>query len=163
MKQFAINTLDKYFATTASAYTLYFYNYNGIVYGMRLTKELARDRVRISRESTAKGGHATLKMNKLTNAQRVAYIVGGMAEMFATLEEIENIKKINKFVNLGCAIEHLASVRNGGNGFAKGDKRGYWEDGDIKINGENVQIKYEECSFARVEKIEEIYRERVGC
>ena len=153
---------NHYELTNGATRTILNFVYDGYIFGTDLTSELLHDRVRISRESTAKGGNATLKLNKLTNPQRVALIASGNVKMICSVEYAEKIRKENGFVNMGCAVEHIYSITNNGNGFQKGDNRPYYECGDVIINGEQVQIKYEAASLARVDLIEKIYAERFG-
>ena len=132
--------------------------YGGMVYGFYPSKACLFERCRISVASSKKGGGKKLMLNKLTRVQRQALIASGVAFIVCTEKYLEEQKIAYGLPNLGCAFEQVISLQNGGGLYVKGDKRGFWECGDVVINGEQVQVKFEACSLSEYKTIEKAER-----
>ena len=151
------NGINRYYKVSAANCTLWGFEYKGFIYGFYPTKSAIIERARITRVSTAKGGGEKLALKKLTDIQRQALIAGGQAEIICTSDYLENEAKTYG-LNKGAAFEQIISLNNGQGYYKKGDKRGFWECGDVVINGKQVQVKFEMCSLAEFKTIEKAER-----
>lgn len=134
-----VKTLLKiYEETTAAAWTLLVFQLNGRAYAARLNA-IAQDMVTLDRESTQNGGWTKLKLH-LTNAQKVALIDAGAEEV----GDIADILALQK--NKGNAVECWATRRYMGIEWTK-DSIPYYVQGDIRVGGEEVQVKFENASL----------------
>ena len=134
-----VKTLLKiYEETTAAAWTLLVFQLNGRAYAARLNA-IALDMVTLDRESTQNGGWTKLKLH-LTNAQKVALIDAGAEEV----GDIADILALQK--NKGNAVECWATRRYMGIEWSK-DSIPYYVQGDIRVGGEEVQVKFENASL----------------
>ena len=147
-----------YIKTTAADYTIHGFEYDGFEWYWLPTEEELFERVRVTRASTKKGGHAKLMLNDLRNEQKQALITSGRAVMVCTTEYFAN--EMQEYgLNRGCAFEQIISLQNGGGLYTKGDRRGYWQSGDIVIEGKQVQVKYGACSLAEFRTIDKALAE----
>lgn len=158
-KEKALVLLKRYLKTSGADYTLWGFSHNGMVYAFVLNYDLTADRIRLTRESTKKGGAEKIALKKLTDVQRQALIAGGQATLICTEKYLKEQAEIYG-LNMGMAFEQVISLRAGQGLYKKGDKRGYWECGDVEINGKQVQIKYEAASLASEPTIEKAERLR---
>ena len=133
--------LKVYEETTAAVRTLLVFQLCGRAYAAWLTA-IDADMVTLDRESTANGGWTKLKFH-LTNAQKVALIEAGAEEVGA----IADILALQK--NKGNAVECWATRRYMGTEWSK-DSIPYYMQGDIQVNGEEVQVKFENASLTNV-------------
>lgn len=130
--------LNVYEATTAASRTLLVFQLCGRAYATWLTA-IDADMVRLDRESSANGGWTKLKFH-LTNAQKVALIEAG-AEEVGNIADILSLQK-----NKGNAVECWATRRYMGIEWSK-DSIPYYVQGDIQVNGEEIQVKFENASL----------------
>ena len=143
----------KYNITNAAEKTVHGFEYGDYVWVWEPTKEEIFERLRVSRASTKKGGHAKLMMNDLRKEQKQALIASGRAKMVCTMEYFRG--QMEKYgLNKGCAFEQIISLINGGDLYKKGDRRGYWECGDLEINGIQVQVKFGACTLSEFRTID---------
>lgn len=148
---------NRYVSTSGAEATLWGFEYEGFVYGFYPTESALLERTRITRASTKKGGAKKLMLNKPTTAQKQALIIGGQAQVICTIEYLENEAKTYG-LNKGMAFEQIISLQNEQGYYKKGDKRGYWECGDVVIDGKETQVKFEACSLSEFKTIEKAER-----
>ena len=133
--------LKIYEDTTAAAWTLLVFQLAGRAYAARLNA-ITADMVALDRESS-QNGHATKLRFRLSNRQKVALIEAGAEEV----GDIADILALQK--NKGNAVECWATRRYMGEEWSK-DSIPYYVQGDIRVNGEEVQVKYENASLTNV-------------
>lgn len=157
-KERTIEWVNRYLNTSKADCTIWGFEYDGYVWAFEPSKDTIIERARITRASTKKGGGEKLALNKLTTVQRQALTVSGIAKVICTVASLE--KEAKEYgLNKGCAFEQIISLMNGQGLYKKGDRRGYWECGDVVIEGKQVQVKFEQASlseFKTIEKAEKI-------
>lgn len=131
--------LNVYESTTAAVKTLLVFALAGRAYAAWLTA-IDLDMVTLDRESTQNGGWTKLKF-RLSNRQKVALIEAG-AEEVGDIADILSIIPSNK----GNSVEAWATRRYMGIEWAK-DSIPYYVQGDIRVDGEEVQVKFENASL----------------
>lgn len=137
--------LNVYESTTAASRTLLVFDLCGDAYATWLTG-IDADMVRLDRESSANGGWTKLKFH-LTNKQKVALTEAG-AECVGRTADILALQK-----NKGNAVECWATRRYMGIEWVK-DSIPYYVQGDIQVNGEEIQVKFENASLTNVSVME---------
>ena len=130
--------LGIYESTTAAVKTLLMFQLAGRAY-ITWLDNITEDMVRLDRESSANGGWTKLKFT-LTNRQKVALIEAG-AEEVGNIADILALQK-----NKGNAVECWATRRYMGIEWSK-DNIPYYVQGDIQVNGEEIQVKFENASL----------------
>lgn len=143
MERYALvkKLLKIYEETTAAAWTLLVFQLAGRAYVARV-EHLTADMVKLDRESSQNGGATKLRF-ALSNKQKVALIEAGAEEV----GNIADILAMHK--NKGCAIEKWATERYTTETWVK-DSIPYYVQGDIRINDEEVQVKFENASLTNV-------------
>ena len=143
MERYALvkRLLKVYEDTTAAVWTLLVFQLAGRAYAARLNA-ITADMVTLDRESSQNGGATKLRF-KLSNRQKVALIEAG-AEEVGNIADILSLQK-----NKGNAVECWATRRYMGIEWVK-DSIPYYMQGDIRINGEEVQVKFENASLTNV-------------
>ena len=134
MERYALvkRLLKVYEDTTAAVWTLLVFQLAGRAYAARLDA-ITADMVTLDRESSQNGGATKLRF-KLSNRQKVALIEAG-AEEVGNIADILSLQK-----NKGNAVECWATRRYMGIEWVK-DNIPYYMQGDIRVNGEEVQVK----------------------
>lgn len=133
--------LKVYEDTTAAAWTLLVFQLAGRAYAARVA-QLTADMVKLDRESSQNGGATKLRF-ALTNKQKVALIEAGAEDV----GDVNTILAYHK--NKGCAVEKWATERYTTDTWVK-DSIPYYMQGDIRVNGEEVQVKFENASLTNV-------------
>lgn len=137
--------LKIYEATTAANRTLLVFQLNGRAYAAFLNA-LTVDMVSLSRESTKNGGWTKLVFH-LTNAQKIALIEAGAEE----IGDIADILALN--TNKGYAVERWATERYTSEKWEP-DHIPYYKQGDIRVDGEEIQVKFENASLTNTNTME---------
>ena len=147
MERYALvkRLLKVYEDTTAAVWTLLVFQLAGRAYAARINA-ITADMVTLDRESSQNGGATKLRF-KLTNRQKVALIEAG-AEEVGDIADILSLQK-----NKGNAVECWATRRYMGIEWVK-DSIPYYMQGDIQVNGEEVQVKFENASLTNVSVME---------
>lgn len=135
------NLLKVYEDTTAAVWTLLVFQLAGHAYAARV-EHLTADMVKLDRESSQNGGATKLRF-ALSNKQKVALIEAGAEEV----GDMATIFAYHK--NKGCAVEKWATERYTTDTWVK-DSIPYYMQGDIRVNGEEVQVKFENASLTNV-------------
>lgn len=147
MERYALvkRLLKVYEDTTAAVWTLLVFQLAGRAYAARINA-ITADMVALDRESSQNGGATKLRF-KLSNRQKVALIEAG-AEEVGDIADILSLQK-----NKGNAVECWATRRYMGIEWVK-DSIPYYVQGDIQVNGEEVQVKFENASLTNVSVME---------
>lgn len=138
---------------------------DGTVYAYEPTLDEFLNRVGITRESSKKGGRQKLRLYQPTKAAQQALILSGRAMVVCTAEYLAEIRTAYGYINDGQAFEAVITLQNGGEPHKKGDRadtKGFWEGGDVVINGVEYQIKYSNCSISNCDNIDEQYARIIG-
>lgn len=130
------NMLMGYNATTAA--TLYFIGFilHGLVYG-GFVKALPLEALQLSRESTARGGALKIRV-RFKKDVKLALEARGIVKPLTTL----NMLEANKQYNRGDNFEKWVVENIAGKQWTK-NSTPYWISGDMELNGEQVQIKFD--------------------
>lgn len=155
MERYALvkRLLKVYEDTTAAVWTLLVFQLAGRAYAARLNA-ITADMVTLDRESSQNGGATKLRF-KLSNRQKVALIEAG-AEEVGNIADILSLQK-----NKGNAVECWATRRYMGIEWSK-DNIPYYMQGDVQINGEEVQVKFENASLTNVSVMEKAIAWKLG-
>lgn len=155
MERYALvkRLLKVYEDTTAAVWTLLVFQLAGRAYAARLNA-ITADMVTLDRESSQNGGATKLRF-KLSNRQKVALIEAG-AEEVGNIADILSLQK-----NKGNAVECWATRRYMGIEWVK-DSIPYYMQGDIQVNGEEVQVKFENASLTNVSVMEKAIAWKLG-
>lgn len=155
MERYALvkRLLKVYEDTTAAVWTLLVFQLAGRAYAARLDA-ITADMVTLDRESSQNGGATKLRF-KLSNRQKVALIEAG-AEEVGNIADILSLQK-----NKGNAVECWATRRYMGIEWVK-DSIPYYMQGDIQVNGEEVQVKFENASLTNVSVMEKAIAWKLG-
>lgn len=155
MERYALvkRLLKVYEDTTAAVWTLLVFQLAGRAYAARLDA-ITADMVTLDRESSQNGGATKLRF-KLSNRQKVALIEAG-AEEVGNIADILSLQK-----NKGNAVECWATRRCMGIEWVK-DSIPYYMQGDIRVNGEEVQVKFENASLTNVSVMEKAIAWKLG-
>lgn len=155
MERYALvkRLLKVYEDTTAAVWTLLVFQLAGRAYAARLDA-ITADMVTLDRESSQNGGATKLRF-KLSNRQKVALIEAG-AEEVGNIADILSLQK-----NKGNAVECWATRRYMGIEWSK-DSIPYYMQGDIRVNGEEVQVKFENASLTNVSVMEKAIAWKLG-
>ena len=145
--------LRVYEETTAAVRTLLVFQLCGRAYAAWLDS-ITEDMVRLDRESSANGGWTKLKFT-LTNKQKVALIEAG-AEEVGNIADILALQK-----NKGNAVECWATRRYMGIEWSK-DNIPYYVQGDIQVDGMEVQVKFENASLTNTKVMAAALEWRLG-
>ena len=119
--------------------------YNGIVYAVTVYA-IPSEIVKTDKASRKNGGYMTLRI-RLTKKQKVAMIPH--AETICTVSEFEKLHK-----NKGNAFEMAVARQQGKT--ARHNGTPFWIDGDIRINGKAVQLKYERATICNAHTLERL-------
>lgn len=99
--------------------------------------ELPDAMLKLDRASSKRGGFAKIRV-KLPAALRKQLVASGMATELGSCELLNTLDKYNK----GERFEKLITERLTGTNWVK-DSVPFWVAGDITLNGEQVQIKFD--------------------
>lgn len=130
------NLLIGYNATTAA--TLYFIGFilHGLIYG-GFVKVLPLEALQLSRESTARGGALKIRV-RFKKDTKLTLKARGIVKPLTTITALEVDKRYNRGDNFEkWVVENIA-----GKQWAK-NSTPYWISGDMELNGEQVQIKFD--------------------
>lgn len=119
--------------------------YNGIVYAVAVYA-IPEELIKVDRASRKNGGYMTLRI-RLTKKQKMAMMPH--AETICAVSEFEKLHK-----NKGNAFE-MAIARQQGK-TAQHNNIPFWVDGDIRINGKAIQLKYERATICNVYTLERL-------
>lgn len=129
--------LRNYEATSAADAYIIGFAIAGRVYVAKVAK-LREDMVQLDRESSSHGGAAKLRLS-ITTRMRAILRNAGALEVGSVAEVLE------AGMNKGEAFEKWYYKRCG-QVWTK-DNVPYWKDGDITVNGEKLQLKWENASL----------------
>ena len=136
MKNYKLSTLKKWYHTYSKADKyLLMYEYNGIIYGKfytRIPSNFLYVRYR--------HGKSDLYINFNTNSKKQKMLKGSI--VFGTIDEIQSDK-----YNQGVMAEKLVYDFYGKRWKGK-DNTPFYKAGDIEIEGEQIQIKYQHARMA---------------
>lgn len=153
-----ISWFDRYEKLNKAKKIYWGFVFDGTVYAFEPTKEELEKRLRITRGSHTHPGDK-LMLQRLTIPTRYALIISGRAWVVCTESYLNKIREEYTFINNGIAFEQVLRLQNGLSPYKKGDKRGFWEGGDIIINSEEIQVKFEACSVTQLKTIEKIEKQ----
>jgi hypothetical protein len=136
MKNYKLSTLKKWYHTYSKADSyLLMYEYNGIVYG-KFYKRIPSNFLYVR----YRHGKSDLYINYNTNSKKQKMLKGSI--VFGTVEELYNDK-----YNAGVMAEKLVYDFYGKQWHGK-DNTPFYKAGDIEIEGQQVQIKYQHARMA---------------
>lgn len=142
---------DAYAKTTASAKTFWGFEFDGNIYGFYADDEVLLPRVRLTVSS--KGEDEVLRLRSLKKIEKFSRVASGEAVLLCTAQALtETMEEYG--LNKGEAFEQIFSLLNGGGFYKHGKQPAYYEQGDIKVNGEWVQIKYEDATLTKLKLID---------
>lgn len=137
----------------ADAYIIMF-EYNGKIW-QAITKHIKPSWTREERESTQNGGWQKWKM-KLTKAHKENLIKKG-ATVVATKEDFENAPYKNKGHKCEYLLHQIYQL-----GTYKPDNKRFDKGGDIKVDGVEYQVKFENASLTNVNVLHNAQRDARG-
>ena len=133
-----------------NCYEVYF-NFKHFIFKIEL-KKLDSDMVKVSRESSSKGGYEKLKL-AITSAKKQAWLMSGKAKKVMSEEELNKLAQELE-LNKGQACEYLS---------AKARKQEYTIDnvrfdkaGDVNLKRKKIQVKYENASLTQLRTIAKV-------
>ena len=107
-------------------------------------RELRDDMVALSRESSKNGGAAKIRLSITARLKKILLNAG--AVRVCKVDEILSLEN-----NTGEDFERWDLERNGQTW--KRDRTPYWKDGDITVNGQKLQLKWENASLTNEDTI----------
>ena len=143
------NMIRDYHKLSVANYYIIGFELDGYIYAVK-QKRIYSKYLKTDRESTKNGGANILRLT-LTKKQKKALVKKLLPVAIA--EEMENAKNRGEwFENLIYKIYGQSYTKD----TTRFDKRG-----DIEINGEQVQLKFERATVANERTIKKIKRERI--
>lgn len=145
------NFFRYYNRLTGADRTLVFFEYKGFIY-IHNCKHIAPRWTHEERESTKNGGHQKFKMY-LSIAEKAKLVKKGAVPVM-TAEEFEAIPYKNKghkceyYLHMACNL-----------GTYKPDRVRFDKCGDVRINGIEYQVKFENASLTNVEVLHKAQRD----
>lgn len=152
---------EKYFRlyaeNDASEKVIRVFEHYGYIYHMFVSVESLADRVRETAVSSrhAKGGTVdgrNLRLRKMTISEKENAVANG-AEIVCTVEFFQQLRK-EFSSNKGICAEQAIRKFYGLDDYKLGDKRGFWECGDIELNGKQYSVKFDDASLSAYRTIE---------
>ena len=143
------NVIRDYHKLSAAGYYILGFELDGYIYAVK-QKRIYSKYLKPDRESTKNGGADILRLT-LTKKQKKILVKKLLP--IATIEEMENAKNRGEWFEKLIYAIYKQDYRKDTTRF---DKRG-----DIEINGEQVQIKFERATVANERTIKKIKRERM--
>ena len=152
---------EKYFRmyaeNDASEKVIRVFEHYGYIYHMFVSVESLADRVRETAVSSrhAKGGTVdgrNLRLRKMTISEKENAVANG-AEIICTVEFFQQLRK-EFSSNKGICAEQAIRKFYGLDDYKLGDKRGFWECGDIELNGKQYSVKFDDASLSAYRTIE---------
>lgn len=104
--------------------------------------------IKVSRESSSKGGGKKLKLYINSHDRDLLIKTNGIC-----LGKTKEVLPLNRFKNKGDAFECLLTELCGLN-YEKPNSIGFWADGDLNVNGIKYQIKYNTASIVTEKTLE---------
>jgi len=126
--------------TAAHKYILGF-EYNGNLYYITLTFAELIETLKADRASSKKGGLAKVRV-RTNKIQRHLYVASGRAVLIGSVDVLNTADKYNK----GERFEKIITETLTGKEWQK-DSIPFWQAGDIELNGEQIQIKYDDAEL----------------
>lgn len=130
--------LARYMLTSAAHSYIVGFDFDGDAYMIKVA-ELATEILKLDRESSKNGGTLKIRMD-MNNMVKVALIENGEAQYIGKTADILALRK-----NKGEAFEKFITEMFGQEWHK--DSVPYYKDGDITVNGERIQIKWENASL----------------
>lgn len=152
---------EKYFRmfveNDASDEVIRLFKHYGYIYYMFVSMESLADKVRETTVSSrhSKGGTVdgrNLRLRKMTISEKENAIANG-AKIVCTVEFFEQLRK-EFSSNRGICAEQAIRKFYGLEDYKLGDKRGFWECGDIELNGKQYSVKFDDASLSAYRTIE---------
>lgn len=154
---------EKYFRlyveNDASDEVIRVFEHYGYIYHTFVSVESLEDRVRETAVSSkhAKSGKEddrNLRLRKMTIAEKENAVANG-AEVLCTVEFFQQLRR--EFSrNKGICAEQAVRKFYGLDDYKLGDKRGFWECGDIELNGKQYSVKFDDASLSAYRTIEKV-------
>ena len=153
-----MNETDKYIelyeqASKAKTYIRGF-EYCGKIYYYFTDLKSLEYRVRATRVSSRHGkdDDRNLRLYKMSTSEKKQAIYELGAQVVCSLEFFQQVSKEKRF-NRGETFEQVIRMHFDLENMKRGDKRGFWECGDIELNGEQIQVKYDDASLSAYKTI----------
>lgn len=131
--------LNLYNLFSAAVYYIIGFIFDGNLYRINLS-HIPENVIRMSKQSSRRGAHAQLRL-RLNDKQKAEWIASGLASLIGTADLIENRKQKNRgdrFEEIICNAYGQEWVKN---------STPFNVAGDITIDGDEVQIKFEEAEI----------------
>lgn len=158
---YIMTDIQKYFRmyaeNDASEKVIRVFEHYGYIYHMFVSVESLVERVRETAVSSrhSKGGTVdgrNLRLRKMTIAEKENAVANG-AEIVCTVEFFQQLRK-EFSSNKGICAEQAIRKFYGLEDYKLGDKRGFWECGDIELNGKQYSVKFDDASLSAYRTIE---------
>lgn len=148
---------DRYCTTDASDGVIRVFEYYGNLYHYFTTKRSLFDRTRETAVSSrhAKNGKEddrNLRLRKMTLKEKDFAVKNG-AEIICSLEFFKQVRQ-EFSANRGIAAEQCVRKFYGLEDYKLGDRRPYYECGDIELNGKQYSVKFDDASLTSYRLIE---------
>jgi len=144
MKEYLVKSYEM---TTGAQGYLYGFVQNHNLYYV-LTAGLIDEALKLDRESSKRGGRFKIRI-RFSSAMRKAMIATGKAVLLGS----ENLLDTNDKYNKGERFERIITESLTGERWEK-DSKPYWECGDVRLNGKEIQVKFDGAELTNESAVE---------
>lgn len=149
--------LREYELTTAATKYYFGFDYHGDMYGLEMTFSELSEMFKQDRAAASKGGMVKVRIRS-TREQRITLVHSGRAVLIG---KVENIHAEESKYNAGTQFEKwVAEVVYGLEWQV--DSTPYWVAGDLTVNGEQVQVKFDGATLTDERATARAMRERIA-
>ena len=146
-----------YELTTAATKYYFGFDYHGSMYGLEMTYAELSAMFKQDRAAASKGGMIKVRIRS-TREQRIEMVHSGRAHLIGKTENIHD--KESKY-NAGTQFEKWVAEMVYGLEW-KVDSTPYWIAGDLNVNGEQIQVKFDDATLTDERATAKAMRERIA-